>query len=254
MADVFLRQLTAKAEEYCDFIAREVLVMRQQTTPSQLMQRIGNKNGLTPGYESVWENRKGVGGLRVCKAGLADLLTAIEDEGEEGIVVYNVRVFPREYVVEMVSANLKRRLKALVFEGGALQKPAVMLSRWRDAVRAFQVVERELSFSLSDVARDVLLQGVHHGGRRAAWTRRTTGPPSPPSPPGTAHCSRESCPSSASSTRRCTPPSSPVPASRHRRTTRSSSSRTSSGTPTLSTTPPSCRSSAPPASASSSPR
>ena len=126
-ADALLKALTAKLEGYAEFIGREVAVLRQQTTPSQLMVRLASKSNLAPGYESVWENRKGVAGLRMSKAGVADVLASVEDEGGDGIVVYNVRVYAREYIIDMIAANLKRKLKQLCFEGAVMQKSADLI-------------------------------------------------------------------------------------------------------------------------------
>ena len=126
LADSLLKALTAKLEDYAEFIGREVAVLRQQTTPSQLMVRLASKSNLAPGYESIWENRKGVAGLRLSKAGVADVLASVEDEGDDGIVVYNVRVYAREYIVDMIATNLKRKLRQLCFDGPTMQKSVKM--------------------------------------------------------------------------------------------------------------------------------
>ena len=157
-ADQWLKLLCTRLEEHADYIGRELHLLRQQAQPTQLIARLGSKSALMPGFESVWDNRRMLGGLRINRVGVSDIMSAVEEEGDTGILCFNVRLFAREYVMDAMSAYLKRRLKQLCFEGSAMQKPTIILNRWHDTLATLHTFERQLSFSLTDLARDVLLQ------------------------------------------------------------------------------------------------
>ena len=157
-ADQWLKLMCARLEEHADYIGRELHLLRQQAQPSQLIQRLDSKSGLMPGFESVWDNRRMLGGLRINRVGVSDILSTVEEEGETGIICYNVRLYAREYVMDTIGSYLKRRLKQLCFEGQTLQKPTVILGRWHNTLATLRSFEHQLSFNLADIARDVLLQ------------------------------------------------------------------------------------------------
>ena len=157
-ADQWLKLLCSRLEEHAEYIGRELSLLRQQTHSTQLIQRQGSNSALMPGFESVWDNRRMLGGLRINRVGVSDLLSVVEEEGQAGIICFNVRLFTREYVLDMVGSYLKRKMKQLCFDGQTLQKPTIILGRWHNTIATLHTFERHLSFNLADVARDVLLQ------------------------------------------------------------------------------------------------
>ena len=160
-ADTWLRLLTAAVEEAADFINKETTVLRQQTCSSQLIARVSGGKGaavLQPGYESVWENRRALAGLRMSRDCVSDVLSSVEDEDGDGIVVFNVRVYAREYLLDMIALHLKRRLRASCFDGQLLQKSAAAAATAQHPTAVSSLTLSTLLLTISSCLR--LLSGL----------------------------------------------------------------------------------------------
>jgi len=168
--DGFLRSIVLAVEAAVKQLADKIKVLRSQTKPSRVAQRLqaaqqsDNSSSSSkdqphkqplPGSESLFQNRAGVYSVSQFRKTISDLCSAIHQN--DTIVVYNIEFVPREYLIESMSHHIRASVRSLAVVGKNIARPTVLLNSLRDAMYAYQQVERNVNIDLSSIFRDVLL-------------------------------------------------------------------------------------------------
>lgn len=155
LCDQFLRTITSHVEKYVKHIVEKLHAMRKLSEPLSGLDKLTKADFLAPGLESEHKQQKQLFALRAWKKALAEIASACHNC--ETIIVYDREFIPREYLWERVQLTLLTSVRALMYPGGRLQRPTVVLEYIRDLYIALQGINNHCNIQFSLIFRDIML-------------------------------------------------------------------------------------------------
>lgn len=157
LANAWLRKIVAACEILVKAIAKERGALRLQTSESEVIPKLQSEQQTAlPGRESYYP-RTALERANIAKSVLGEICYSIFHT--DVINVYNAQFVPREYLYDSMQLNVRATLRNFVKASNqtVIQRPSIVLTRLRDLMYAYQVVEEHLNINMSDIFRDVLL-------------------------------------------------------------------------------------------------
>lgn len=112
-----------------------------------------------PGVESRWTNSSMIVGVDSVNAVMNQLAYGFE-EMRSGVIVFSIKVFPIEFLIDEVVGLIKKRVKTFCRTDDNIEKPSTMAIQFSSLIQAVSTLNAVVDIDLPQIIHDIKYENV----------------------------------------------------------------------------------------------